>query len=781
MSGFGRLPTNLVTPTPPLMSVSVSKSGTVETSRKLLEEKKIEHLLDGASILTNQSTDIPDRQFPKNPIIPSTMEMKTDPTIILPENKFLDEKSFVEKTVQNLSNGKSQKMEKTAPIPLKCGDRIGSGAYGIVYRAHDPTSGKEVAVKRNIVDSRTDFSGSLRELDIQARLRKHPFILQIVELSIGSPFDKIPNQPIEEPDMKNDALHFIFEYGHDNLHNLIYKRNLVLNVDLPGKGPTQIPLDSDHLLQIMVQILLGLEYIHSRNVIHRDLKPSNILIFNSISNDNIRIVSKIGDFGISRVQNDQEPMSPRMATSWYRAPEICLGYPHYTTQADMWSFGCLIFEMISRQAFLRGIADDDKAILREILTKLPVKPTQKDVDEINTTQRYTIDTAIYQPGQVVKPTSWAQLLGMNDNQIKQFNKKLSYNNGGHDTPFQAFCDLLSNLLVFNPKKRFTAQECLKHRFFHNFVMYIISIRQTYPPKHITPGDYLVTIRNCPERKQAATILMHLFQNRQRYEWYRPAIIFQAMDIFDRYLVWAYINKPKEAQEVTYGGLLMHQDKVGKTENSMNLDLRILGCLYMAIKYLTTSICPCTFWDLTEPSYRNKTRHEEADLFERLLFIKVLDFAIFRPTIFEVNPIRFDNSKQIQQILQVYFSLESTTIKLSDLVQTVNHKAFSELPRELDQSSTGSTDSSNTSTFNPSTSSYTPTSFHTSVPSSYTSTSSPSNTLVQSTHTSSTKLPLGRSTHPISLVNLAGTIGMGNSLNSATFFPPFVQTIPLKLI
>ena len=80
-------------------------------------------------------------------------------------------------------------------------------------------------------------------------------------------------------------------------------------------------LFSDHVCYFLYQIMRGLKYIHSANVLHRDLKPSNILL-----NSNCDL--KICDFGLARVsdpgQDHTGMLTEYVATRWYRAPEVML-------------------------------------------------------------------------------------------------------------------------------------------------------------------------------------------------------------------------------------------------------------------------------------------------------------------------------------------------------------------------------------------------------------------------------------------------------------------------
>lgn len=89
-------------------------------------------------------------------------------------------------------------------------------------------------------------------------------------------------------------------------------------------------LSNDHICYFLYQILRGLKYIHSANVLHRDLKPSNLLL-------NTTCDLKICDFGLARVADPDHDhtgfLTEYVATRWYRAPEIMLNskvsYGHF--------------------------------------------------------------------------------------------------------------------------------------------------------------------------------------------------------------------------------------------------------------------------------------------------------------------------------------------------------------------------------------------------------------------------------------------------------------------
>uniref|UniRef100_H2ZQM6 mitogen-activated protein kinase n=1 Tax=Ciona savignyi TaxID=51511 RepID=H2ZQM6_CIOSA len=111
-------------------------------------------------------------------------------------------------------------------------------------------------------------------------------------------------------------------------------------------------LSPSYVKLFMYQLLRGLKYMHSANVIHRDLTPSNVFI-------NIdTLMLKIGDFGISRIlDSDYEHsgyLSMATTSTWYQSPEILLHPRHYDQYADMWAAGCIFAEMLSGKPLFPG-------------------------------------------------------------------------------------------------------------------------------------------------------------------------------------------------------------------------------------------------------------------------------------------------------------------------------------------------------------------------------------------------------------------------------------------
>jgi serine/threonine protein kinase len=102
-----------------------------------------------------------------------------------------------------------------------------------------------------------------------------------------------------------------------------------------------LTVDSAQLLAY--QMLLALEYLHSKNIIHRDIKPANILTSQcSVTN---LAKYKLADFGLSKIFSRSQAVITRCGTSVYMAPEIEKIDRHdgYTAKVDIWSLGASLY------------------------------------------------------------------------------------------------------------------------------------------------------------------------------------------------------------------------------------------------------------------------------------------------------------------------------------------------------------------------------------------------------------------------------------------------------
>lgn len=206
----------------------------------------------------------------------------------------------------------------------------------------------------------------------------------------------------------------------------IYFVTALLGTDL-HRLITSRPLEKQFIQYFLYQILRGLKYVHSAGVVHRDLKPSNILV-----NENCDL--KICDFGLARIQDPQ--MTGYVSTRYYRAPEIMLTWQKYTVAVDMWSVGCIFAELLEGKPLFPG---KDHVHQFQIITELLGTPPDDVIETICSENTLRFVNSLPR------------------RERRSFKDRFA-------TVEPLALDLLEKLLVFDPRKRLTAEEALKHPY-----------------------------------------------------------------------------------------------------------------------------------------------------------------------------------------------------------------------------------------------------------------------------------------------------------------------------
>lgn len=481
--------------------------------------------------------------------------------------------------------------------------KIGHGSYGIVY------SGAKInvkdaglityAVKRNLKDKRVDFINSIRELDILVHMKEHPCIVQIKSVSFGNPFQK-PMSPVEHSQIIDDGIHFFFEKADCDLHSYLYE-------DRPSISK---------LTYVMKQILIGLSSLHNNFIIHRDLKPSNILIFHKNSN---KPIAKICDFGLSKYYDSKEAQTPKTVTYWYRSPEICLGDNHYSYPCDIWSTGCIFYELITGIPLISDSTDNDITILRLILETIPIPISQ---EEFKTMQSRGMSIIFSLEDRNSIPRSFHELLQQQNVSKSTFDaEKLSY---------QEFIQILESCLQIVPSKRDTVDQLLLKPFFSKIDVKI----NEFPISRKEP-IIKIPINMDEERSLLIPYLKSLYKKRSMIIWYKPRVMTMTWQLWNRYLI--YVEKNNSTINYDY---LREEEK---EEKKILLKLQLCVCMYLSIKF-SMIICPFSFQDILgvigdedvlKEWKKSKTKYYLfAEDFEKKMVQTILEYYIYETTIFE---------------------------------------------------------------------------------------------------------------------------------------------------
>lgn len=253
-------------------------------------------------------------------------------------------------------------------------DKLGSGAFGEVFKALSIYDIQKFAIKHvelNLNESNRNEmdqikAESLNEAKIMRSL-SHPCIVRLMDIKCTEP--------------TSTSLIMEFMPGGDLLQRI-----------LTADGGF---LPEDETQCIIYQIILAIEYLHSKRISHRDIKPENVLM---LSKDKYTI-AKLTDFGLSKFVSKGTALKSLTGTPNYVAPEVlqCKQLGVYSELIDVWSTGVLLFACLSgslpfadeykgsiQDQIIKGVygfySERWKNVSREAI-RLIIKMLKKDVNE----------------------------------------------------------------------------------------------------------------------------------------------------------------------------------------------------------------------------------------------------------------------------------------------------------------------------------------------------------------------------------------------------------------
>lgn len=201
--------------------------------------------------------------------------------------------------------------------------RIGGGAYGNVFVGQNPRTGavralKIISFNRNIDGEESGGRKNQKQRSIDG------------EMKIGTEFGKKCRFLVnyEQVTVRNNECFILMEfYAGGDLGKLIDTR-------IEDKKP----FTQEEILRFLVEMGLALQTLHTAGVVHRDIKPQNIFL----TEDGSYV---LGDYGTARFLSENNTMS-MAGTGGYTAPEVLEGDTAYSTAVDVYSLGCVLFEML---------------------------------------------------------------------------------------------------------------------------------------------------------------------------------------------------------------------------------------------------------------------------------------------------------------------------------------------------------------------------------------------------------------------------------------------------
>ena len=329
---------------------------------------------------------------------------------------------------------------------------IGKGAYGVVCSARDVRSDARVAIKKitNAFENAVDAKRTLREIKLLRHL-KHENVIRIADVVAPTGGTTVETNDASGETRDGDALKKRPLSRAPDSFNDVYVMYELMDTDLHQIIRSNQPLSDDHCQYFVYQLLRGLKYIHSANVLHRDLKPSNLLL-------NANCDLKICDFGLARVDGraasvargpsdgsdpDSSPcdsvstfMTEYVVTRWYRAPELLLSCAEYTSAIDVWSVGCIFAELLGRKPLFPG---KDYVHQLNLIARVAGTPAEHETSFVSSekARRYLHALPRY--------------------------PRVDFRTVYPDAAVEAV-DLIDKMLAFDPSKRITVAQALAHPY-----------------------------------------------------------------------------------------------------------------------------------------------------------------------------------------------------------------------------------------------------------------------------------------------------------------------------
>jgi len=212
-------------------------------------------------------------------------------------------------------------------------EMLGRGSFGQVLKVYDHKEKEFVALKIIRSQKKFHFQAKIEIRLLQYMMGQHGCDYNITGLKNDFTF--------------RNHVCIVFELMSLNLYDFLKKnkfRGFSLNV----------------IRKFAIQALYALKFLSQHKIIHCDLKPENILLKHP-NKTGIKLI----DFGSSCFES--EKLYTYIQSRFYRAPEIILGI-HYSTQIDMWSFGCLLYELYTGQPIFPGESEHDQLLcMMEVL------------------------------------------------------------------------------------------------------------------------------------------------------------------------------------------------------------------------------------------------------------------------------------------------------------------------------------------------------------------------------------------------------------------------------
>jgi len=279
--------------------------------------------------------------------------------------------------------------------------KLGRGKYSEVYEALNTVNNERCVIK---ILKPVKKKKIKREIKILQNLCGGTNIIKLLDV-VRDPVTKTPS--------------LIFEYVNNSDFKVLYPS-----------------LQDADVRYYMMELFKALDYAHSNGIMHRDVKPHNVMI------DHKTRTLRLIDWGLAEFYHKDQEYNVRVASRYFKGPELLVDMQDYDYSLDIWSVGCMFAGIIfQKEPFFRG--NDNKDQLVKIAKVLGTDQLDSWLD------KYGLSI------------SWRTMLGRQA--PKCWSQFVNSDNGTLCTPESL--DLLDKLLRYDPQERLSAREAIEHRYF----------------------------------------------------------------------------------------------------------------------------------------------------------------------------------------------------------------------------------------------------------------------------------------------------------------------------
>jgi len=291
----------------------------------------------------------------------------------------------------------------STPFDYEIIRKIGRGKYSEVFEGFDIKKQSPICIK---ILKPVKKSKIKREIKILQNLKGGPNVIQLLD-TVKDPVSRIPS--------------LVFEYVNNTNFKTLY--------------PTFTDFDVRYYIY---EILKALDYCHSCGIMHRDVKPHNVMIDHETKK--LRLI----DWGLAEFYHPKQQYNVRVASRYFKGPELLVNMRMYDYSLDMWSLGCMFAGMtFQKEPFFHGRDNHDQLVkIAKVLGTAGLYEYIKQYD-------LRLDPAIESILSRYQRKPWTKF-------VNNYNKKYMSNES---------LDFVDRLLRYDHNKRLTPREAMAHAYF----------------------------------------------------------------------------------------------------------------------------------------------------------------------------------------------------------------------------------------------------------------------------------------------------------------------------